>query len=65
MLVLARQKKALPLHGQEAGRIKREVLRFAMMLEETLSYIRDYRSQPNFHLVKYMRVISLSLWHSA
>ena len=59
MLVLAREKLALPLNGEPVGTIRREVLRFAMMLEETLSYIRDYKSQPNFRLVLFLRVIRL------
>ena len=60
MLLLARQKSTFNLHGEDVGRIRREVLRYAMMLEETLSYIRDYRSQPNFHLVLCMCAVCLS-----
>ena len=65
MLVLARAKLALPLLGEENNAIvRREVLRFTMMLEETLSYIRDYRSQPNYHQVLCTPSACFDLHHS-
>lgn len=64
MLVLARAKSALPLLEENDAIVRREVLRFTMMLEETLSYIRDYRSQPNFHQVLCMPSAFLDFQHS-
>ena len=64
MLVLARAKSALPLLEENDAIVKREVLRFTMMLEETLGYIRDYRKQPNYHRVLYMPSACFDLQHS-